>query len=316
MIVLDAGKPRRLIESLAFAPDGRHLAAGDTLGGVTQWAVADQTAVVWPPAWPGVSAPVWVHDVAAGPNGKAWYAAARAAFFACSPAGPAAGGGRPDPAVEVVRPGWARALAVGPDGRRAAVALVVDDAVPELTGWDLAPDGPPVPVWRAASNAGFVRGLAFLPAGGEFVAACSDWPNRAGALTVRSAADGRVVRTVACPTADVGGVAVSPAGTAVVARCGPAVWVWNPADWGRPPARFLNDSRKHFTGLAFHPAGRYLLATSNDATVKVYACDTWQVAATFTWQVGKLRSVAVSPDGTLAAVGSDTGKIVVWDFDL
>ena len=37
---------------------------------------------------------------------------------------------------------------------------------------------------------------------------------------------------------------------------------------------------------------------------------------TFTWDVGRLRSVAFSPDGTRAAVGSDTGKVVVWDVDL
>lgn len=78
----------------------------------------------------------------------------------------------------------------------------------------------------------------------------------------------------------------------------------------------MNDNRKHFTAIAFHPSGRYLAATSNDATVKLYDTDTWQLAKTFEWNVGRLRSVAFSPDGALAAVGSDTGKIVVWDVDL
>jgi WD40 repeat protein len=77
-----------------------------------------------------------------------------------------------------------------------------------------------------------------------------------------------------------------------------------------------NDSPRRFTSIAFHPSGRYLAATSNDATVKLYDTETWQVAQTFSWNIGRLRSVAFSPDGNLAAAGSDTGKIVVWDVDV
>ena len=77
-----------------------------------------------------------------------------------------------------------------------------------------------------------------------------------------------------------------------------------------------NDGRQWYTAIAFHPSGRFLAATSNDATVKLYDTDTWQVAKTFTWNIGRLRSVAFSPDGSLAAVGGDSGQIVVWDMDL
>jgi WD40 repeat protein len=83
-----------------------------------------------------------------------------------------------------------------------------------------------------------------------------------------------------------------------------------------PLAVLQNDVNRHFTGLAFHPSGRYLAATSNDATVKLYDTTTWEIARTFTWNVGRMRSVAFSPDGTLAAAGSDSGRVVVWDVDL
>jgi WD40 repeat protein len=94
------------------------------------------------------------------------------------------------------------------------------------------------------------------------------------------------------------------------------VAVYRADDLGTRPVPFRNDNRKEFTGLAFHPSGRYLAATSNDATVKYYETATWQVARSFGWDIGRQRSVAFSPDGMLAAVGGDKGKIVVWDVDL
>ena len=68
--------------------------------------------------------------------------------------------------------------------------------------------------------------------------------------------------------------------------------------------------------MAFHPSGRFLATTSNDATVKLYDTSTWRVAQAFDWGVGRLRSIAFSPDGMLAAAGGYKGRIVVWDVDL
>jgi WD40 repeat protein len=76
------------------------------------------------------------------------------------------------------------------------------------------------------------------------------------------------------------------------------------------------DNRKDYTGVAFHPSGKYLAATSNDETVRLYDTTTWEVARTFTWAIGRMRSVCFSPDGTLAAAGSEKGQVVVWDVDL
>jgi hypothetical protein len=82
------------------------------------------------------------------------------------------------------------------------------------------------------------------------------------------------------------------------------------------PVAFANDNPRQFTGLAFHPSGLYLAAASNDAPVKFYNTATWKVAQAFDWGIGRLRSVAFSPDGLLAAAGGDEGRIVVWDVDL
>jgi WD40 repeat protein len=76
-----------------------------------------------------------------------------------------------------------------------------------------------------------------------------------------------------------------------------------------------NDGPKHFTDLAFHPSGKYLALTSNDTTVKLYDAHTWEVARAFTWKAGRMRSVCFSPDGALAAAGTDKGQVIVWDVD-
>jgi WD40 repeat protein len=102
----------------------------------------------------------------------------------------------------------------------------------------------------------------------------------------------------------------------IAARRTKFIGVYRSDDFTQPPVVIANDNRKEFTGLAFHPSGRFLAATSNDNTVKFYDTSTWQLAHAFDWEVGRLRSVAFSPDGTLAAAGSDKGKIVMWDFDL
>jgi WD40 repeat protein len=50
--------------------------------------------------------------------------------------------------------------------------------------------------------------------------------------------------------------------------------------------------------------------------VKLYDTNTWELAHTLTWKVGRMRSIAFSPDGALAAAGGDKGQVVVWDVDV
>jgi WD40 repeat protein len=72
---------------------------------------------------------------------------------------------------------------------------------------------------------------------------------------------------------------------------------------------------KHITGLAFTPDGSKLVTVSNDTCVRVFDAHTWTETRGYEWKVGKLRCVAVAPDGLRMAAGSDRGKVVIWDVD-
>ena len=89
--------------------------------------------------------------------------------------------------------------------------------------------------------------------------------------------------------------------------------VWRP---GEKPRKVKSGTRAHLRAIAYHPSGKYLLTASNDYTVRVFDTATWTVAQQYRWDIGYPNSLAVSPDGTLAAVGGMKGRVVVWDLDL
>lgn len=68
-------------------------------------------------------------------------------------------------------------------------------------------------------------------------------------------------------------------------------------------------------GLAFARDGAQLFAVTGTPIVAVWDARSWTPSKSYAWKAGKLCSVAVSPDGTLAAAGSETGKVVVWDVE-
>jgi WD40 repeat protein len=109
---------------------------------------------------------------------------------------------------------------------------------------------------------------------------------------------------------------LSPDGTAVACRTRNTIRIYPAAGVWKDVPTITNDGKQDFTGIAYHPSGRFLAATSNDKTVKLYDAATGLQTKAFTWDIGRTRSIAFSPDGLLAAAGSDTGKVVVWDVDV
>lgn len=110
--------------------------------------------------------------------------------------------------------------------------------------------------------------------------------------------------------------AVSADGRWLAAQHTTRLRVWRLDDLAAPPVERDSGSKKNFTDLAFHPSGRVLAVSGNDGLVRYYDPETGQVARSFDWKLGKMVGVAFSPDGALAAAGTDTGRIVVWDVDV
>ncbi len=108
-------------------------------------------------------------------------------------------------------------------------------------------------------------------------------------------------------------LAFSPDGTLLAGIYGPDLMVWDVA--ARKEVARRKPSQMDIKGLAFTPDGSRLLTASNDESIRVWAAPNWAEATGYAWKIGKLGCVAVSADGTLAAAGGSTGKVVVWDLE-
>jgi WD40 repeat protein len=100
----------------------------------------------------------------------------------------------------------------------------------------------------------------------------------------------------------------------LLARWSASLVCWNLAEPGAKPTRTFNPSRKHFVAMAVHPEGR-ALTLDNERMVRVWDVPSLAAVRTIEWDIGKLYAVAVSPDGARAAVGSHTGRVLIWDWD-
>ena len=158
----------------------------------------------------------------------------------------------------------------------------------------------------------------FLPDGKRFIAAKRCRRTNSEALLIGDWSDPNAATEHPIQNQYLTFLACAPDGSHIAfgSGYGPSFFVFDVNEIGHMPRRVAAATKRHVTGVSFHPTGKYLAAVSQDGTATFYDTATWQVAKTFDWKIGRLRSVAFSPDGALAAVGSDKGKVVVWDVDV
>jgi WD40 repeat protein len=306
MLMLQA--TRRVVTHLAFAPDGRGLVTAGGAG--VHW---------WPdpvgdpdPKLLSKHATWWVAVTAAGDRVVAAELDGGARVFGFADKW----GGRT--LLRSVRP---LHVAVSPT----APLLVTQETSGHdlLTGWHVEARKPFDVNWTVVSGETSLSDLHFGADGSWFMYRDFGRPNRrkkfSNWVVFLDAATGAETRAIEMPDDDDWfASAVSPDGDWLATLHTTRSWVdvRRLADRGPAVCRIERDSERHFTAVAIHPSGRFLAIAGNDGTVRLYDTTTWRVAQAFEWDIGKPRCVAFSRDGTLGAVGSDKGYVVIWDVDL
>lgn len=294
MIVLDAGAR---VTQLRFLPDGRLL--------VGTWAAGDAELVILPlPSGPRVVIPLSVrqvwdsHNELAVLDGGARLLLGLGGLVTVStttsepvPGGPA---------------GASEAVIASPDGGRIVAGYPTPDGGRAHVGYS----GSGAELWREEFPYRDFRVLvAFLPGGDDYV-------EFAGREVRRRAFGGGVVASARYPANHVYHPQLSPDGRRLGVIGYSSMYVYDAAALGKPGKIGGTQTFGNFVGFAFHPAGRTLAVIHGGPTlVKLYDLDTLKIRTKLNWKVGPLTCVAYSPDGQLAAVGTDDGRVVVWDAD-
>lgn len=135
-------------------------------------------------------------------------------------------------------------------------------------------------------------------------------------VSVRSAETGKelFVNSVD-PASPVHQLAFTADGAKLLVRTDDRTVAMFDAATGAAAGELVHPRRPYVTAIAVHPRGPVACART-DGTVTFWDAAKCAQLRTLDWKAGKLVSVAFSPDGALAAAGTEDGKVVVWDVDL
>ncbi|MFF8913908.1 AAA family ATPase [Streptomyces sp. NPDC015032] len=296
------------VESLAFSPDGRTLAAGWHAGLVSLWNVTRPDDVKPAKAPLNLDCPdVFSHRVAFSPDGHTLAAACK------DDAGTISLWNTTDPA----HPGRGRSLKAGhrvnslafsPDGR----TLAAGSSDSKVHLWKVADPGHPAPLGKPLTGpAQPVMSVAFSPDGHTLAAGSADHTIHLWNVT-HPGAIGPLGRPLTGPGDAVTDVVFSPDSRTLAAGNSDG----NVDLWNLPPTRIIG-AGGNVASVVFSPDGRTLAAGNQNKTVSLWnTADPNNPAPRgdpLTGPEDPVDAVAFSPDGRTLAAGDSAGKVHLWN---
>jgi WD40 repeat protein len=211
--------------------------------------------------------------------------------------------GTPLPVPKGVR---ANQIALSADGERILVAYRTRSGSELFGGWPGTRKGK---VWHSTLPEKFSTLAGFLPDGERFVTVEDK-------LRVWSFASREILTSGRHKPVGSQHPQISPDGRYLGVIGYHSMYFWDLTTLDKPRRISGSSSFGDFRSFAFHPNGKTVAIIHGGPTlVKVYDVGTLKLIHKWTWKLGPLRSVAYSPDGTVAAAGSEDGRIVFWDVD-
>ena len=180
------------------------------------------------------------------------------------------------------------------DGKTVLAATLASVRLYDATGGEKAR----VAAGREGGGVNHVLSLDVSPDGGRLLAS-----NKNGTVAVWDLAAGRVGRTVGVPGTEVARAVFSPDGTQILAACGDnVVRLWD-ADTGKLLRTFRGHASGGVYACAFGPDGTRVYSGGYDQSFRAWDAATAEEIYSRPRLGAGVRSIAISPDGRLAAVG-------------